>query len=134
MYTAHILRATENPRLPQAEWNGINVFLPRSQKWQIIQKQEFQIADLYKDFRIYPEQLADEASRSVMLFRPSMMRDVEEAACLSGSHLICSVWAGYLKDEKNKLLLDSLVIPRQKHRHGAIFASWYRSVPLSASN
>ena len=35
MYTAEILRATENPKLPQATWAGIKVFLPESQKRQI---------------------------------------------------------------------------------------------------
>jgi ribonuclease J len=108
MYTAHVLRATGNEHLPQAGWGEIKVFLPKSQKWQIIQKKEFQLADSYKASRIYPEQLPNEASRSVMLFRPSMMRDIEEAACLSGSRLIYSVWAGYLKNAKNKPLLDWL--------------------------
>jgi ribonuclease J len=108
MYTAHILRATNNKHLPQAAWHGIKVFLPKSQKWQIIQRKEFQLADSYKSFRIYPEQLSREASRSVMLFRPSMMRDVEEAACLNGSRLIHSMWGEYLKQEKTKPLLDWL--------------------------
>jgi ribonuclease J len=108
MYAAHILRATGNKRLPQAGWDGIKVFLPKNQKCQIIRKKEFELADSYKASRIYPERLSDEASHSVMLFRPSMMRDVEEAACLSGSRLICSVWAGYLKNEKNKPLPDWL--------------------------
>ena len=112
MYTAHILRATGNEQLPQAGCDGIKVFLPKSQKWQIIQKKEFELAKSYKASRIYPESLGDELSRSVMLFRPSMMRDVEEAGCLGGSRLICSVWGGYLKNEKNKPLLDWL------HRHG----------------
>ena len=109
IYTAHILRATGNERLPQAGWDGIKVFLPKSQKWQIRQKQEFELAASYKASRIYPEQLAAEASRSVMLFRPSMMRDVEEAACLSGSRLICSVWGGYLKDERQSPFSPGLI-------------------------
>jgi ribonuclease J len=108
MYTAHVLRATGNEHLPQAGWGEIKVFLPKSQKWQIMRKKEFQLADSYKASRIYPEQLPNEASRSVMLFRPSMMRDIEEAGCLSGSRLIYSVWTGYLKNEKNKQLLDWL--------------------------
>jgi ribonuclease J len=108
MYTAHVLRATGNEHLPQAGWREVKVFLPKSQKWQIMQKKEFQLADSYKASRIYPEQLPTEALRSVMLFRPSMMRDIEEAACLSGSRLICSLWTGYLKIEKLKPLLDWL--------------------------
>ena len=108
MYTAEILRATGNERLPQADWEGIRVFLPMSQKWQVIQKKEFDLANSYKAFRVFPEQLAGEASRSVMLFRPSMMRDVENSKCLEGARLICSVWSGYVKSEKNAPLLEWL--------------------------
>jgi ribonuclease J len=108
MYTAHVLRATGNQHLPQAEWDGIKVFLPKSQRRQIIQKREFKLAESYKSFRIYPEQLPNEASRSVLLFRPSMMRDVEEADCLAGSRLIHSMWGGYLKQETNRRFLKWL--------------------------
>lgn len=108
MYTAHVLRATGNENIPQADWDGIKVFLPTSQKWQIIQEREFDLANSYKPYRIFPKHLAEAAPAFVMLFRPSMMRDVEDAKCLKGSRLICSIWSGYLKDEKNKPLLDWL--------------------------
>ena len=108
MYTAHILAATENPRLPQAEWPEVCVYLPWSQKQRIIKDKSFEIADRYKLNRIYPEQLAGAADRSVMLFRPSMRLDLQEAKCLTGSCLIYSMWDGYLKDEKLKPFLKWL--------------------------
>ena len=77
MYTAEILQATGNPNVPQADWNGVRVFLPDSQRRQIIKSQKFELAERYKPRRIYPEKLALEAPRSVMLFRPSMSRDLE---------------------------------------------------------
>ena len=100
MYTAHILAATENPRLPQADWPETRVFLPWSQKQRIIQDKSFHITNRYKLDRIYPEQLASVASKSVMLFRPSMRIDLEKAECLDGACLVYSMWVGYLKDEK----------------------------------
>jgi hypothetical protein len=36
MYAAHVLRATDNDRVPQASWDQVQVFLPRSQKRQIV--------------------------------------------------------------------------------------------------
>lgn len=108
MYTAEILRATGNANLPQAGWEGIKVFLPTSQKMQIVQKQEFELANRYKNSRIYPEELASAAARSVMLFRPSMMRDVDRAKCIAGSRLIFSMWSGYLQQEKTRPLFDWL--------------------------
>jgi ribonuclease J len=43
-----------------------------------------------------------------MLFRPSMIRDVEQADCLAGALLVYSMWPGYLKDQSAKRLLDWL--------------------------
>jgi len=105
MYTAHILAATENPRLPQSHWNEARVFLPWSQKQRIIKDQSFEIANRYKLDRIYPEQLAGVTSKSVMLFRPSMRIDLEKADCLDGACLVYSMWDGYLRDEKMKPFL-----------------------------
>jgi len=102
MYTAEILRATGNSNLPQADWKGVKVFLPGSQRRQIIKNQQFELADRYKPYRIYPKRLAVEAARSVMLFRPSMMPDLEKAECLQEAKLIYSLWPGYLKREEHR--------------------------------
>ncbi|MFO0905731.1 MAG: MBL fold metallo-hydrolase [Pirellulales bacterium] len=116
MYTAEILRATGNERLPQADWNGIKVLLPYSQKRRIIREGAFEIANSYKPFRIYDHQLADAASRSVMLFRPSMTRELDQAHCLTGAAVVCSLWSGYLDE------------PRQQS-----FVAWMndRGIPLN---
>jgi len=105
MYTAEILRATGNERVPQADWDGIRVFLPKSQKYRIIKQAAFDTSDSYKPFRIYSDQLAAVAPKSVLLFRPSMMRDLDDAACTAGASVICSVWAGYLNDPSNQRFL-----------------------------
>src|SRR2546426_369919 len=108
MYTAEILRATGNPQLPQATWPGIKVFLPESQKLQVKRKRLFELAKSYKASRIFPEQLGGEASSSVMLFRPSMIRDLEKTGCLDGAHLIYSLWPGYLKQDRQRPFLHWL--------------------------
>ena len=100
MYTAEILQATGNPKLPQATWDGIKVFLPESQKRQIKRRRLFSITKQYARSRIYPEQLSEAASKAVMLFRPSMMSDMDKAGCLQGARLIYSLWPGYLKREE----------------------------------
>ncbi len=106
MYAAEILRATGNQRLPQADWNGIRVFLPASQKWRIKNEGAFDVAKPYYPYRIYPEKLGEAASRSVMLFRPSMVRDVEDAGCLKDGCVICSVWPGYVAGEGNRQFVE----------------------------
>ncbi len=114
VYTAHVLRATCNDRIPQAHWRDIKVFLPDGQKKRIIRNQSFDLANVFRPYRIFPEQLPATAKRSVMLIRPSMIRDLEKIEGLKIGRLICSVWDGYLKDDRNKPLLDWLqrrVIP-----------------------
>lgn len=108
VYTAEILRATGNRNVPQADWKGIRVFLPDSQRRQVIKNQQFELAKRYSSYRVFPEQLADEAARSVMVFRPSMSRDLEKAACLNGARLIYSLWPGYLKREELRPFHDWL--------------------------
>jgi len=107
-YTAHILAATENQRLPQADWRQVRVFLPWSQKQRIIQDKSFEIANRHRLDRIYPEQLAGAAAKSVMLFRPSMRIDLEKAECLAGACLVYSMWDGYLKHLNLKPFLSWL--------------------------
>ena len=117
MYTAHILAATGNPHLPQSHWEEVSVFLPFSQKMRIVQDKAFAIAEKYKLDRIYPENLAAAASNSVMLFRPGMRRDLEEAHCLDGACLVYSMWDGYLAEERTKDVLawlDERGIPLHK--------------------
>ena len=105
MYAAHILDATGNPRLPQAEWDGVRVFLPMSQKMRIVRQKDFAVSDRYKPYRIYPRHLAAAAGRSVMLFRPGMRRELEAADCLAGACLVYSMWDGYLAEERTKDVL-----------------------------
>jgi ribonuclease J len=108
LYTAHVLQATRNVHVPQGGWDHVKVFVPLSQRIQIKKRQEFALINGHKAWRIYPESLAEVAATSVMLFRPSMRRDVKQAKCLEGSRLIYSMWSGYVRDEKAKPFLDWL--------------------------
>jgi len=63
------------------------------------------VANKYRPYRIFPEDLPAASKNSVMLFRPSIQVDVERAGCLDGACLVYSMWDGYLADEKTKLFL-----------------------------
>ena len=100
MYTASIMRAIENPKLPQPGWSQFKVFLPWRQKKVIRDRKLFDFAKSFSASRVYPEQLKALSERSVMLFRPSMVRDLEKADCLANATLIYSLWPGYLKEKR----------------------------------
>jgi len=105
MYTASVLRAIGNPKLPQPGFAGFRVFLPWTQKRAIIRKEMFDLAASFKAARIYPENLAGAAAKSVMLFRPSMRKDLEKAECLAEARMIYSLWGGYLKEDRQRPFL-----------------------------
>ena len=103
MYTAEVLRATGANDVPIPGQEDVLVYLPFSQKSLIKRQQAFEIPKPYYPHRIYPETLADVASSSVMIFRPSMLRDLKAAKCLDGAVLVSSVWAGYLPKERERI-------------------------------
>jgi ribonuclease J len=108
MYTAHILKAIGGKSIPQAYWPQVRVYLPHFAKQRIKRREQFELPKCYAPYRIYPKDLAAVTFNSVMLFRDTMMIDVEEANCLDGSCLVYSMWDGYLKEEKMKPFLKWL--------------------------
>lgn len=103
MYTAELMRASGDASLPTPGRDGVTVYLPLSQKALIKREKAFHIANRYYPHRIYPEALAAAASRSVMIFRPSMLRDLQRAQCLDGASLVSSVWSGYVHRSHDEL-------------------------------
>ncbi|MEO5333937.1 MAG: gamma-glutamylcyclotransferase [Magnetococcus sp. YQC-5] len=107
-YASAILAATENSSIPQGSWKNVRMFLPEWERRLIKQKKLFHIIDPCKKNRIYPDHLALEASKSVLLFRPSMIKDLEETNCLEGASVVYSLWNGYLKTERFKPFVEWL--------------------------
>lgn len=97
-YAAEVLRATGQDSIPKplAGWSNLAVFIPQGQRIQLVKKNIASLVDGYRGFRLWPEQLAEHAPRSVLLFRGWMMRDLERAKALSGARLFWSQWDGYL--------------------------------------
>ncbi|MEI8194536.1 MAG: MBL fold metallo-hydrolase [Phycisphaerae bacterium] len=108
MYTAHVLQATGNKSIVGACNEHMRVFLPEFQKRRVKRRGDFNVSKRYSKWRIYDPELRAKAPYSVMVFRPSMMQDVEKAGCLNGARLIYSMWRGYLDDRKQKPFLDWL--------------------------
>lgn len=97
LYTAAILAATGNAAVPQSDWPGIHLYLPRAQAGQVKENQWFSLLTRHSANRIYIEQLQEIGRRAVILFRPLMMPDLDAANCLDGASFIYSQWAGYLE-------------------------------------
>lgn len=96
LYTASILEATGNPRLPQTYWSDVALCIPHRQRIQIKQGRLFELLDRHKTARLFPEDLGADPGRYVLVFRPIWMQDLVRAGALKDSLLIYSQWKGYL--------------------------------------
>ena len=99
LYTAAILEATGNPRLPQSDWDGIRLFVPQRQRVQIVRQGLFDLLKRHSRNRIFPEQLGEVAEQAVLLFRQQHIQDLNKADCLNGAHYIYAQWHGYWERE-----------------------------------
>ena len=99
-YAAEILKATGHDSIPKpvAGWSNLAVFIPQRQRLQLKSKGIAPLVDSYRGLRLWPGQLAENAPRSVMLFRGWMMGDLDRADALSGAKLFWSQWDGYLTE------------------------------------
>ena len=96
LYAAAILEATGNPNIPQSDWPDIALFVPESQRRLIKRNGWFGLLDRHKKHRLFPEGLKALSSKSVLLFRPVMMTDLDNAVAMDGARFIYSQWQGYL--------------------------------------
>jgi ribonuclease J len=105
-YAAEVLKATGSASIPKPieGWPNIAVFIPQAQRVALKRKGIAPIVDGYRDFRVWPEQLAAMAPRSVMVFRGWMLKDLERAGALAGARVFWSQWDGYLEDGAGLIL------------------------------
>ena len=98
LYTAQIVKAAGVDTIPQPDWEGVRVYLPRSQKARVIREKAFDRTDAVKPHRIYEEELVARKHELVVLFRASMARELDAMRCLDGAGVVWSMWDGYLRD------------------------------------
>ena len=106
--TADMLRTTVVPAaVPREVWEEIRVFAsPERRHTRRIAAPPSREGD--GPPRISAEDLAEVANKSVVLFRPTMMDDLERTNCLTNARLIFSMWSGYLEYENSNPVLEWL--------------------------
>ena len=107
--TAHMLRTTVIPvPVPQEVWEGLRVLAPQGERRGARRANGPSGREGEGPPVISPSDLAGVAGRSVVLFRPSMMADLEQAKCLTNARLVFSMWSGYLEYENSNPVLEWL--------------------------
>lgn len=109
LYAMEMLRATGNPNVPAAGWPNLAVYVPEYQRRHIARTERFDIVARYKPNRIYREAISTFVGRSVMLFRPAMVADIDLIPqAWTGARMIWSQWDGYLTSPPNEAFLAKL--------------------------
>jgi len=92
-----------------SEPDCLRMFVSARQIRKRTRKQVPPVPDVPGATRIHTHELAAAAATAVMLFRPSLMEDLDEAKCLGGSRLIFARGLGYLEyEEKANPVLEWL--------------------------
>ncbi len=118
LYAATLAKATERRSIPQPGFEHLRVFVPQAQRVRVKREEAFERTEWVKPCRIYPEELQTRRKQLVMLFRTSMIGDVERAACLEDARLFWSLWPGYLpKNDTDTLssFLERNGVPLEIH-------------------
>jgi ribonuclease J len=95
LYTAAVLDATGNSRIPQSDWPDVALFIPRAQQLQIKENAWFELLKQHASNRIYIDELEQAPKKSTLLFRPLHRFDLERGNCLKGAVYVYSQWVGY---------------------------------------
>lgn len=109
LYTAIVLEATGNLKLPQSDWPEISLYVPNSQRIKIKKLEYFEPLKRHSKNRIFIEDLRGIANKSVLLFRPLHINDLEKADCIKGAVYIYSQWEGYWEKESYAYLREWLI-------------------------
>lgn len=119
-YSADVARATHNPHIPRPgpDWERVRTHLPRWQALRITQRGEFDRLRDINPYRLFPEQLAADPGRFVLLFHESEGKRLADAGALDGATCTWSLWSGYQREVPGlrlRAFLEEHDIPFAQH-------------------
>jgi len=102
-YAAALLKAINRLSLPKPDKTHLGIFLPASIRRSLDKKGELKIVDELYPYRVYPEKIKENPEKYVLLFRGSMIQDVERMGAIGNARLFYSQWPGYLNQPTDRL-------------------------------
>jgi len=108
LYGAVVAAATQRPTIPQASWDGVEVFVPNAQRRRVIRSDSFEDINAVQAHRVFPEQLTGRASGMLLTMRGSMTSEIDRAGCLKDAAAVWSMWPGYLDRPSGQRVRDWL--------------------------
>lgn len=106
LYAAAVLEATGNRNLPQSDWDGMALFLPKSQRRKVQRNGWFDLLKHHSKNRVLimnaPDKkpwtgglIQNNPGNHTLLFRALHTDDLDAGNCLDGASYIYSQWEGY---------------------------------------
>ncbi len=98
VYVAYVLyKLRAQGVLPQAWWNGVQVFFPRRLADSMNRRNLDSIRELFRPYAVDPADQMENPGGYLVIGRPSMADDLA-AMNLDGAAFAWSMWSGYLND------------------------------------
>lgn len=95
LYTAVVLEATQNQKIPQSHWPEVGLFVPFKQRVQIKKHAWFDKLKQHSSNRVFMEKIQRKPHKFTLLFRPLFTEDLTRGGCLEDAAYIYSQWEGY---------------------------------------
>ena len=94
---------------PSKNFPEIKVFFPYRLSRMISNQGNEKMLYRFKNFKVTKEQIDEEFDKTVMIVRPSMLKDLEYIKGLENGIFIYSMWDGYKKEKTTKEFINFLV-------------------------
>ena len=94
---------------PSKKFPEIKVFFPYRLSKMISSKGKEKLLYRFKDYKITKEQIDEQYNKTVMIVRPSMLKDLGYIKKLENGTFIYSMWDGYKKEKVTKKFIDFLI-------------------------
>jgi ribonuclease J len=107
LYGAAIAAASGRSTVPQADWERVRVYVPRSQRVRVKKTGQFWRVNELGGSRIYAEEIIEDQKHWVMSFRPSMAAELDRVGALQGARAFWMMWSGYLEGESGRRTVDT---------------------------
>lgn len=98
LYASEVLGATGNVHVPSPLFPDVQFYLPWGQGRRVKEQEAFHLIEgARRERRLYPEAIAAEPSRYVVLLNRSFTQDRRFAPLLTGARAVWSQWDGYMR-------------------------------------
>lgn len=120
VYAANILDALkDSARLPypSLDYKNIRVCFPNSLCKRLKKYGHEKLFYRFRKYKITKEEISKQRKKIMMLVRSSMLTYLTHIENIEGATLIYSIWKGYLKEDREKKLLDFINRKNMKFYH-----------------